>query len=86
MSYDLEKVKTLLSTPEGHDLRDYLRSELFKLRLIDTILQIEEPFAQAVELRGQQKAYEHLHRILEQAGALVEPGTPGRDPRDSYRM
>jgi hypothetical protein len=86
MTYDLLKVKTLLSSPEGQDLTEFLQAELMQLRLIDSIKAVDHPFGQAVEVVAQKKAYQRVSEILAKVGVITSNRPPLRDPRDSIAM
>lgn len=86
MNPDLDKIRALLNSPEGHELRDYLSSELASLRNIDTIAETEHPYAKAVQFEGQRMAFKKLARILARLAIFADEPMPVRDPRDSFHM
>jgi hypothetical protein len=72
MTADLDKLRVLLNSPEGAELKQFLVSELLQLRLIDTIPNVEHPYAKAVALEGQKRAYESLKRTYAKLMELSE--------------
>jgi hypothetical protein len=85
MNEELQNLQALLASPEGQALRAYLASELMSLRFIENVKDFEHPYAQAVEIRAQKKAYEKLAAILARLDVVLADSLT-RDPRDSFSM
>lgn len=71
MSYDLDKIRALLTSPEGVELMRFLEVHLTELDSIQNIPMPEHPYAKAVALEAQRTAYHKLARILSQLGVIT---------------
>lgn len=85
MTDDLTNVRNMLASPEGQDLMQFLASELTQLRFIDSIPNVEHPYAKAVALEGQKRAYEALSRTYQKLGAIAGSG-PTLQTQNEYQM
>jgi hypothetical protein len=83
MSYNLKNIRTILQTEPGQDLKEFLLSEINKLRDLDNIKVSLNPIKTTIELRATEKAYRLLldiYNLLINLSGEVK----GKDPRDRY--
>lgn len=79
---DLNRLKSTLRGDVYRDLREFLHIHLEIMKDIDNIKEYSKAQDQAVEIRGQKKAYKKLKTILEQIiefGESHEKGVPKRN-------
>jgi len=79
---DLKRLKEVLQSETGRDLREFLTLQLDSLKDISNVKEYSKAQDQALELKAQKKAHTKLQQILEQiisfAGSPEKP-KPGKN-------
>ena len=83
MELDLAQIKQVLDSGSGLQLKKYLIFKLNELKDIDNVKKIDDPVAQALEFKSQEKAYLKLKEIFNEVMVLDEEPKV-KKPEDSY--
>jgi len=83
MSYSIENIRTILKTAPGEDLKEFVLSEINKLRDLDNIKVSLNPITTTIELRATEKAYRKLLDIYNLL-VTVSGDLQSKDPKDNY--
>ena len=82
---DLEAIRKTLDSGTGKALKGYLLSKLNELGSINSINEKDIGTHQAIEVRGQKRAYAKLKEIYSEIMTMSEEKKE-KDPRDSYAV
>jgi uncharacterized protein YqgV (UPF0045/DUF77 family) len=80
---NLENIRRIINTDPGQDLKEFILSEINKLKDLDNIKVSLNPITTTIELRATEKAYRKLldiYRLL----VTVSGDLQSKDPKDNY--
>lgn len=71
-----DRIKSILDSDAGKAMKDYLTRETSELNSLENMKSIDDPVAQAIEVKACKKAYLKLKTILSQIMTWEEPEKP----------